>query len=127
VYNNLLGPISDVGAETSIYTNPGYNPVGYISSNFIYNGTSFNYIVDAGGAWCNLGNSSTWESSKTYTNVESPKTLEIVAGSVTVIAKNGQTIGTGTSATIPIEITLQPRDTFSITFSKAPMINVIGQ
>lgn len=125
VYNNLWGSIHDSGRMTEIINNQGYNPVGRISSNFIWNGTSFNYIVD-GYAWnaASTGNSSTWNSATTYTNWESPKTLYVSGGTVTAIVVDGQTLYT--SAT-NCTIILQLGDTFSVTFSTAPTINVIGQ
>ena len=115
--------IGNSGTTTSIYTNPGYNPVGYVSANFIYNGTSFNYIVD-GIQYITMGNSSTWVSATTYTNTESPKVLYISGGTVTAIVFDGQTLYT---AATTCSITLQPGDTFSVTFSTTPTISVIGQ
>ena len=106
--------VATAGANTSIYTNTGYNPIGYIASPIAYGGTT---LVDS-------GNSSTWVSGTTYTNWESPKVLYISGGTVTAIVYDGQTLYT---AATNCSITLQPGDTFSVTFSAAPTINVIGQ
>ncbi len=115
--NNLVqctwNKISDSGIATSIYNNTGYNPVGYIASPI---SGSTNYIVDSGSTFA-------WISGRVYINTESPKVLNISAGTVSVIAQNGVTLFTATGCTM----TLQPGDTFSVTFTITPTINVIGQ
>ena len=99
--------------ENTMINNIGYNPVGYIA-NPISGNTA--YLVDS-------GSNSTWISGRVYTNTGSPKVLNISAGTVSAVAQNGVTLFTTTGCTV----TLQPGDTFSITFSTAPTINVIGQ
>lgn len=111
VYNNIYRQISDdnVQANTKI-NNIGYNPVGYIT-----NPISGSYIVDS-------GNNDKWISATVYTNMGSPKTLYITDGTETTISINGITL----AATTPISLDLQPGDTFSITFSTAPIVEVTG-
>lgn len=114
-YNNLFLNF-DVGnnvPESTMINNTGYNPVGYIA-NPISGSTA--YLVDS-------GSNTTWISGTVYTNTGSPKVLNISAGTVSVVAQNGVTLFTATGCTV----TLQPGDTFSVTFSTAPTINVIGQ
>jgi len=103
-------PIATNSAPVIIEGNIGYNPVGPISSPI-----SGSTIVDS-------GSSSKWTSGTTYTNWESPKVLSISGGTVTAIEVNGQALSPTTST-----ITLQPGDTFSITFSSTPTIKVSGQ
>lgn len=114
--NNLTqctnAKISDSGTATSIFGNAGYNPIGAIT-----NPARGNLIVDS-------GSSSTWGNGTTYTNWESPKVLDISGGIATVIAVNGQTLFTEITT---IAITLQPGDTFKVTFSSAPTIKATGQ
>lgn len=114
--NNITAvyTINDAGTDTKIFNNPGYNPVGYISSPISSGGIT---LVDKGSG-------STWVSGTTYTNWESPKILYISGGTVTAIVYDGQTLYTSTTT---CSITLQPGDTFSVTFTTAPTINVIGQ
>jgi hypothetical protein len=106
--------IQDGGEKTVIENNAGYNPIGYISSPISSGGIT---LVDS-------GSSSTWTSGTTYTNWESPKTLYISGGRVTAIVVDGQVLYTTATS---VSITLQPGDTFSITFSSAPTIKVFGQ
>ena len=114
VYGNINAQIYDSNVpENSMVNNTGYNPVGSIA-NPISGNTA--YIVDS-------GSSSTWVSGRVYTNTGSPKELIVTGGTVSVVAKNGVTLFTSTGCTV----TLQAGDTFSLTFSKAPTINVIGQ
>jgi parallel beta-helix repeat protein len=105
--------INNLGTTTVIRANLGYNPVGFIS-NPISSSTA--YLVDS-------GSNSTWVSGKVYTNTESSKVLNIFNGTVLSVAQNGVTIFIITNCTV----TLQPYDTFSVTFSAVPTINVIGQ
>ena len=122
IHNNGYGSFStDQIPNPALINNTGYNPLGYISTKFIHNATGLNYIVDGSNGG---GNSSIWVSGTTYTNSGSPKDLIISGGIVTAIVFNGQTLYT--SAT-NCTITLQPSDTFSITFSSAPTIKVFGQ
>jgi parallel beta-helix repeat protein len=100
-------------AGTKVYNVGGYNPVGYIANPF---SASLKNIYDT------LGDNATLTSGWTYTNIGSPKTLYITGGTVTVIAQNGQTLASTT-----MQLNLQPGDTFSVTFSTAPTINVVGQ
>jgi parallel beta-helix repeat protein len=114
IYNNINAQILDTNVpENTMIANTGYNPVGYIA-NPISGNTA--YLVDS-------GSSSTWISGRVYTNTGSPKVLNISAGTVSVVAQNGVTLFTATGCTV----TLQPGDTFSVTFSTTPTINVIGQ
>ena len=103
-------PIVTHSAPVIIEGNVGYNPVGPVSSPL-----SGSTIVDS-------GSSNVWTSGTTYTNWESPKALSISGGTVTAIKVNGQALSPTTST-----ITLQPGDTFSITFSSTPTIKVSGQ
>ncbi|MGD0644630.1 MAG: right-handed parallel beta-helix repeat-containing protein [Candidatus Bathyarchaeia archaeon] len=107
-------PITDSGANTVIYNNTGYNPVGYITYPFFGNN---HILLDL------CGDNATWSSAVTYTNWESPKTLYISGGTVTAVVQDGQTIFSTTGCTV----VLQPGDTFSLTFSSAPTIKVVGQ
>jgi hypothetical protein len=107
-------PIIDSGVSTAIYNNTGYNPVGYITNPFSGN---IQILLDSGG------DNATWSSGVTYTNWESPKTLYVSGGTVTTVVQNGQVISSNTGCTV----VLQPRDTFSITFSLPPTIKVEGQ
>jgi parallel beta-helix repeat protein len=114
VYNNLKAQIYDTNVpENTMINNTGYNPVGNIAGP-ISGATA--YLVDS-------GSNSTWISGRVYTNTGSPKELLIAGGTVSMVAQNGVTLFTATGCTV----TLQPGDTFSITFSKAPTINVTGQ
>ena len=99
--------------ENTLIDNTGYNPVGSIANPIA--GSSA-YLVDS-------GSNSKWISGMVYTNTGSPKLLDITGGTVSSITQNGVQLFTSTRHSI----TLQPGDTFSITFSKAPTINVIGQ
>jgi parallel beta-helix repeat protein len=105
--------IINLGTATQIYTNPGYNPVGYITKPISSGGT---LIVDS-------GSSSTWISGKVYTNDESPKQLDISGGAILTVVKNGEMLFTASERIV----ILQPGDTFSVTFSTAPTIIVFGQ
>ena len=112
--NNLNYNIYDPNVpESTMINNTGYNPVGPIAHPI--SGISA-YLVDLGG-------NSTWISGRVYTNTGSPKVLNISGGTVSFVAQNGVTLFTATGCTV----TLQPGDTFSVTFSTAPTINVIGQ
>ena len=111
---SCITPITDSGVSTVIYNNTGYNPVGIITNPFSGNN---HILLDLGG------DNATWSSAVTYTNWESPKTLYISSGTVTAVVQNGQTIFSTTGCTV----FLQPRDTFSITFSSVPTIKVEGQ
>lgn len=102
---------------TKILNNVGYNPKGLISNPISGRGGS--YIVDSGTA-------STWVSGTTYTNSESPKILYIYGGTVSTIKVDGSTIATATTST-PVTVNLGYGDTFSVTFSSAPTIQVFGQ
>ena len=114
VYGNINAQIYDGNVpENTMINNIGYNPVGYIA-NPISGSTA--YLVDS-------GSNSTWICGRVYTNTGSPKLLNISGGTVSVVAQNGVTLFTATGCTV----TLQPGDTFSVTFSTAPTINVIGQ
>jgi len=114
VYNNINHNIIDTNVpENTMINNTGYNPVGYIASPI---SGSTAYLVDS-------GSNSTWISGRVYTNSGSPKVLNISGGTVSTVAQNGVTLFTMTGCTV----TLQPDDTFSVTFSTAPTINVIGQ
>lgn len=120
-YSNSYGTFAEQITSTGkIIGNTGYNPVGYITNPlYVASGNANNTIVDS--LW---GNSATWISATTYTNVGSPKVLYITGGTVTAIAVDGQTLfTTATTVSIP----LQPGDTFSVTFSIAPTITVFGQ
>ena len=113
-YNNVNNNIADTNVpENTMINNIGYNPVGHIARPISGNTA---YLVDS-------GSSSTWISGRVYTNTGSPKVLNISAGTVSIVAQNGVTLFTATGCTV----TLQPGDTFSVTFSTAPTINVIGQ
>ena len=103
-------PIVTNSAPVIVEGNVGYNPVGPISSPI------------SGGTIVDSGSSNKWTSGTTYTNWESPKLLSISGGTVTAIEVNGQALSPTTST-----ITLQPGDTFSITFSSTPTIKVSGQ
>ena len=114
VYNNIYANIYDSNVpESTMINNIGYNPVGPIASPI---SGSTAYLVDS-------GSNSTWISGMVYTNTGSPKVLNISAGTVSVVAQNGVTLFTATGCTV----TLQPGDTFSVTFSTAPTIKVTGQ
>ena len=114
MYNNLNRQIIDTNVpENTMINNTGYNPVGAIASPI---SGSTAYLVDS-------GSSSTWISGRVYTNTGSPKVLNISAGTVSVVAQNGVTLFTATDCTV----TLQPKDTFSVTFNTTPTINVTGQ
>ena len=114
VHNNLNRQITDTNVpENTMINNTGYNPVGAIASPI---SGSTAYLVDS-------GSSSTWISGRVYTNTGSPKVLNISAGTVSVVAQNGETLFTATNCTV----TLQPEDTFSVTFNTTPTINVTGQ
>jgi hypothetical protein len=121
--NDLTGSTFPISSADSSYSAPtatgiilknnvGYNPVGKIASPI-----SGNAIVD----W---GSSSSWVSGTTYTNWGSPKTLYLTGGVVTAIVVDGQTLFTAAATTT---ISLQPGDSFSVTFSSTPTIAVIGQ
>ena len=113
-YNNWEANIYDPNIpENTKINNIGYNPVGPIPSPI---SGSTAYLVDS-------GSNSTWISGKLYTNTGSPKVLNISGGTVVDVAQNGVTLFTMTGCTV----TLQPGYTFSVTFSTAPTINVIGQ
>ena len=114
VHNNLNGQITDTNVpENIMINNTGYNPVGPIASPIAGNTA---YLVDS-------GSNSTWISGMVYTNTGSPKVLNISGGTVSVVAQNGVTLFMATGCTVA----LQPGDTFSVTFSTAPSINVSGQ
>lgn len=113
----LSSRVSDQGTLTSISNNTGYNPVGYISKPILGN-----YITD-GAAANNLQSTNIWKNATIYTNTESPKVLHISNGIVTAVICNGKTLFESTG----YSIVLQPGDTFSITFSKTPTIDVEGQ
>ncbi len=114
VYGNVVAQIYDVNVpENMMVSNVGYNPVGSIVKPISGNTA---YLVDS-------GSNSTWISGKVYTNSGSPKELIITGGTVSAVAKNGVTLFTATGCTV----TLQPEDTFSITFSQAPTISVSGE
>jgi parallel beta-helix repeat protein len=114
MYNNLDEQIYDLNVpENTIINNTGYNPVGYIASPI---SGSTAYLVDS-------GSNSTWISGRVYTNTGSPKVLNITAGTVSIVAQNGVTLFTTTNCAV----TLQPGDTFNITFSITPTINISGQ
>jgi hypothetical protein len=59
----------------------------------------------------------------TYTAGPTPEVVYLVGGTVTFIVKNGITLGTGTSATVPVAIPLQPNEAVVITYSVAPTMN----
>ncbi len=121
LWNGVQLSITDSGTATKITANTGYNPVGDIATP-IYSGTSVKAIVDSPSPY-GLGNSATWQSGVTYTNWGSPKVLYITGGTVSAVVQNGVTRFTTTGCTI----TLQPDDTFSVTFSATPTIRVTGQ
>ena len=105
------------GTGTIIEGNPGYNPKGYITNPLPASG---NYLVDS-------GTNASFVSTTTYTCSQSPKTVYIEGGTVSAVIHNGRTLATVTSATSSITLNLRPGDTFSVTFSIAPTINVMGQ
>lgn len=114
VYGNINAQIDDGNVpENTMINNTGYNPIGHIASPISGNTA---YLVDS-------GSNSTWISGRLYTNTGSPKELDISAGTISVVAQNGVPLFTSTNYTV----TLQPGDTFSVTFSTVPTINVIGQ
>jgi len=123
--NDLVGdtyPVSGAGncyssgavtaASVVLENNVGYNPVKRITTPI-----SGSTLVDS-------GSSSTWVSATVYTNWQSPKILYVSGGTVTVIAADGVTLYT---AATTCTITLQPGDTFEVTFTVAPTIIVFGQ
>lgn len=116
--NNIAGatdPIYDQNIpQSAIIANIGYNPVGSIIDPIAGNTA---YLVDP---MYGAGSNSTWISGVVYTNSGSSKVLNIFGGTVSVVAQNGVTLFTATNCTV----TLQPDDTFSVTFSAAPTINV---
>jgi parallel beta-helix repeat protein len=106
--------IDDYGIRDTLENNAGYNPLGHIASPFVASGS---YILDSGG-------STTPASGTTYTNWESPKVLYVSGGTLTAIVVDGQTLFTApTTCTIP----LQPGETFSVTYTVAPTIVVMGE
>ena len=111
VYNTVTS-LTDLGTNDTLIGNTGYNPIGYIADPISSSGSS---IVDS-------GSSSTWTSGTIYTDWQSPKTLYISGGTVTAITVNGQVIDLTSGS-----IVLQPSDTFSMTFSSAPTVKVMGQ
>jgi hypothetical protein len=102
-----------VGYYSHIYDNIGYNPIGNIPFPFFAGST---LILDSGG------NNATMTSGLTYTNVGSPKTVYISGGAVTAISVNGQVIGITTGT-----ITLEPTDSFSVSFTSSPTLKIFGQ
>jgi hypothetical protein len=115
--NNLnnwgTGPIFiGAGNAVDIVSNKNYNPLGYIANPFSGNTP---IMLDSGD---NATISSGW----VYTNIQSPKVIYISGGSVTSIMQNGQTTGMVSGTII-----LRPQDTFSVTFTVAPTIVVMGQ
>lgn len=113
VHNNLDNQIIDPNVpENTMIDNTGYNPVGYIISPISGNTA---YLVDS-------GSNSVWISGRVYTNTGSPKALNISAGTVSSVTQNGVILFTKTECIV----TLWPGDTFSITFSSAPIIKVTG-
>ena len=112
IFDDIYGIYDNNVPENTFIANTGYNPVGSIS-NPISGGTT--YLVDS-------GSNSVWTSGMTYTNSGSPKTLDITGGAVSAVTQNGVTLFTATDCSV----TLQPGDTFSVTFSIEPTINVIG-
>jgi hypothetical protein len=100
--------------------NYGLNRVGVIANPILVDGSN-RILSDF------VGNSASWTSAADYKNHGSPKTLYILGGTTTAIKRNTATIATVTSATVPIIVHLEPLDVFSITFSVAPTITVIGE
>jgi hypothetical protein len=122
IIGNYLVGIADnkikIGVDATLFTirdNTGYNPIGYEATP-IWGSTHI--IVDP-----DRGSNATWVSAVTYTNVGSAKNLYISGGTVTVITVDGVTLYTATG----VYVHLEPLDTFSITFSSAPTIKVIGE
>jgi hypothetical protein len=104
-----------VNPTVSISNCLGYNPIGAIADPIH---AADNIISDKGG------DTATFTSGTTYTNSGSSKTLYISGGTVTAIVHNGVTLATSAAT---ITLFLQPTDTFSVTFSSAPTIVVMGQ
>ena len=112
--NATAGIECDV-TNVTVINNPGYNPKGYIANPIA--ATTYS-IIDMGGT------NSTWVSATTYTNFQSPKTLYLSGGTITALIVDGQTLFTTAGS---YAIVLELGDTFSVTFSAAPTITVIGQ
>jgi hypothetical protein len=102
--------------ENTLEGNTGYNPVGAITHM-----VKGNYICD--GLTVGVYGSSVWISGMVYTNGGSPKKLDITGGVVSSVTRNGVLLFTATNCIV----TLLPGDTFSVTFSATPTINVNGQ
>lgn len=96
--------------------NTGYNPIGPLTNYIVGNYLNDGFAV---GVW----GSSNWTSSTVYTNSGSIKVVSITKGDVTSITHNGETIFTSTNCSLM----LQPGDTFSVTFSSTPVIEVLGK
>lgn len=117
LYNCLFWRIYDAtGTGVAIYNNIGYNPIGYISTPIWNTG----YIADKNAG---LGNSLTFVSGTTYTNVESPKVISYNITAVTAVIFDGQSWSDNGI------LVVQPSDTFSLTFSNLTYANikVVGQ
>jgi hypothetical protein len=99
-----------VASDTKVYQNNGYNPVGYLANPFT--GVTLNML--------DTGNNATMTTDFVYTICNSAKIIYVSGGTVTAITVNGQATGL-TSGTF----TLQPTNTFSITFSSAPTLKVM--
>jgi len=122
-YSQIIGNrmftygVQSPAATDIIQNNSGWNPLGVIA--LPISGTN---ILDVGAS-----STSTLVSGTTYTNWNSPKTIYITGGTVTAITRNGTTLATITVATSAIPVHLEPSDTFSITFSVAPTVVVMGE
>jgi len=89
--------------------NRGYNPLGVIA-----NPVTSTSIVDSG--------TDSIVSATTYTNIQSPKTIYIRGGTVSDVKIGGTTVYVATNCSVYLE----PLETFSVTWSSAPTIVVIG-
>lgn len=107
----VVGEGGSRGLYLSISNNLGYNPLGSIS-NAVYG----EFICDGGG-------SGSFKSGTTYTNWGSPKILDISGGIISTILVNEQLISNSTN----YQVVLNPKDTFSVTWTEKPIINISGQ
>ncbi len=105
--------ILDLGKFTSIISNTGYNPIGFIKNPFLKSGR---VLIDQGG------DSQVLTSGITYQNWGSPKIVYLENGIVNSVARNEQILFTTSNCTI----ILQPNDTIEVIFSEPPTINVYG-
>jgi len=110
-------PISDnLYAYVVLKDNVNYNPKGHISSP--WNTSPGNDLLDV-----NTGSgASTPTSTIVYTVWESPKMISVSGGTVTQIQIDGTTLGLTSGSW-----TLQPGETFEITYSGSPTFVVSGQ